>query len=61
QAKAGSEIRQLVASSPPGMKGKTELRITGPAYLKAGRILAWHLSYYRGEHLVKTRQSYLWK
>jgi hypothetical protein len=61
QAKAGSEIRQLVRSFPPGMKGKSELRITGPAYLNSGRVLAWHLSYYRGEHLVETRQSYLWE
>ncbi len=61
QAKAGSEIRQLLASSPAGTEGKIELRITGSSYLDEGRVLAWHLSYYRGEHLVETQQSYLWE
>ena len=61
QAGAGSEIRQLEVSAPAGSKGKTELRITGPAYLEGGRILSWHLSYYRGDRLAETRQSYLWE
>ena len=61
QAATGSEIRRLVVPAPSGSAGKTEFRITGPAYLKGGRVISWHLGYYRGDQLVGTRQSYLWE
>lgn len=61
QAATGSEVRQREVSAPAGFRGKTELQITGPGYLKGGRVVSWHLSYYRGDQLVETRQSYLWE
>ena len=61
QAATGSEGQQRVVSAAAGFDGKAELQITGPGYLKGGRVLSWHLSYYRGDQLVETRQSYLWK
>lgn len=61
QAATGSEIRRLEAEAPPGRKGMVELKITGPQYLQGGRVLAWRLSFFRGERLVQTRQSYLWE
>ena len=61
QTATGSEIRRLVVPAPSGSAGKTEFRITGPAYLKGGRVISWHLGYYRGDQLIGTRQSYLWE
>ena len=61
QAATGSEVRSLEVKAPPGRKGVVELRIIGPRYLQGGRVLAWRLSFFRGEQLVQTRQSYLWE
>ena len=61
QAATGSAIREIVKESPPTLQGELDFQVTGESYLQGGRILAWHLSYYRGAHLVETRQSYLWE
>ncbi|MBL47612.1 MAG: hypothetical protein CMP28_01480 [Roseibacillus sp.] len=61
QAASGSEVRRREISAPAGLKGQAELRVIGPGYLKGGRVLSWHLSYFRGDTLVETRQSYLWE
>jgi hypothetical protein len=47
--------------APAGRKGYRELQLIGPAYLEGGRVLAWHMSFYRGTELIDTRQSYLWE
>ena len=61
QAATGSEVLRREIRAPAGKKGKTELQIIGPDYRKKGRVLAWRLSFYRGDHLVTTKQSYQWE
>ncbi|MDG2488373.1 MAG: hypothetical protein P8M65_11740 [Roseibacillus sp.] len=61
QAATGSAIRAIVTKAPAALQGTAEFRVTGPAYLEGGRVLSWHLGYYRGERLVETKQSYLWE
>ena len=60
QAASGSEVRQMEVKAPAGRKGHREIQVIGPSYLEGGRVLAWHLSFYRGTDLIETRQSYLW-
>lgn len=60
QAATGSAIRRMETTLPGTRKGVTEFQVTGPTYLEGGRVLAWHLGFYRGEELVETLQSYLW-
>lgn len=61
QAATGSKVLKMEVEAPAGQKGKTELQLIGPAYLEGGRVLAWHMSFYRGVDLIETRQSYLWE
>jgi len=61
QAATGSAAREIVIKAVPGLRGAAEFQVTGPVYLEGGRVLSWHLSYYRGERLVETKQSYLWE
>jgi len=61
QATTGSAAREIVIKAPPGSQGTAEFQVTGPVYLEGGRVLSWHLSYYRGAQLVETKQSYLWE
>jgi len=61
QAATGSAIRQMESTSPGRRRGAVELEVTGPPYLKGGRVLSWHLSFYRGGELIETHQSYLWE
>ncbi len=60
QAATGSKVHRREITASTGRKGKTELQIIGPGYLEGGRVLSWHLSYYRGKDLIESRQSYLW-
>ncbi len=61
QAATGSAIRRMEATSPAGRKGAVEFRVTGSQYLERGRVLAWHLSFFRGGELMETHQSFLWE
>jgi hypothetical protein len=61
QAATGSKVHQMEVRAPAGRKGYRELQLIGPAYLEGGRVLAWHMSFYRGTELIDTRQSYLWE
>lgn len=61
QAATGSEIHRVEVERPAKRRGAVEIRITGSNYLEGGRVLAWQLSYYRGDDLIATRQSYLWE
>ena len=61
QAATGSAVREIVIKAAPVVEGVAELQVTGSDYLEGGRVLSWHLSYYRGERLIETRQSYLWQ
>lgn len=61
QAATGSQILRREITASAGRKGKRELQIIGPAYLEGGRVLSWHLSYYRGDRLIESRQSFLWE
>ena len=61
QAATGSAVREIVIKAAPVVEGVAEFQVTGSDYLEGGRVLSWHISYYRGERLVETRQSYLWQ
>jgi hypothetical protein len=61
QASTASKILRMESEAAAGRKGKLELQVTGPAYLEGGRVLSWHLSFYRGGELITTRQSYQWE
>ena len=60
QAGTGSEVRRMEVERPGTAKGVAEFRVTGPAYLQGGRVLAWRLEFFRGGELVETHRSYLW-
>ena len=61
QAATGSTIHRREVEAPSGRKGKIEIQLTGSQYREGGRVLSWHLSFYRGDTLIETRQSYLWE
>jgi hypothetical protein len=60
QAATGSKVISLVQELAGTAQGSTEFQVTGPAYQKGGRVLAWQVRLYRGGELVGTRRSYLW-
>lgn len=41
--------------------GKAEFHVTGDSYFDGGRVLAWKSTLYRGDDVIATKQSYLWK
>jgi len=61
QAATGDEVRRLEIERPGTGEGVAEFRVTGPAYLRGGRVLAWRLRFFRGGELVETHRSYLWE
>ena len=61
QASTGSRVKRLQQTFPASRTGKTEFKITGPAYLKKGRVIAWRISLYEGEEKVAMKRSYLWE
>ena len=61
QAVSGSKVLTMVQERPGTAKGSVEFHVTGDAYLKGGRVLAWRMRLYRGGDLVDTKRSYLWE
>lgn len=61
QAATGSDIKTRELTAPAGEDGSLELKIIGDRYLEGGNVLSWHLSFFRGEQLVETHESYLWE
>lgn len=60
QTVTGSEVKTRELTAPGGEEGSLEFQITGSGYLEGGHVLAWHLSFYRGDKLVESHESYLW-
>ena len=61
QAATGADISLMSADLPGEARGKVEFQVTGPAYLRAGRVLAWRLRFFRAGELIETHRSYMWE
>ncbi|MFT3990423.1 MAG: hypothetical protein QM680_03330 [Luteolibacter sp.] len=51
--------KQTFAASD--VKGKAEFAVIGQDFAVNGRVLAWKITLRRGDRIVATRQSYLWR
>lgn len=60
QAATGAKILTMTREEPGTARGSVEFAVTGEAYRKGGRVLAWRMRLYRGGELVDTEYSYLW-
>lgn len=61
QAGSGSKVLRQEQRFEAGLaEGKAEFAVTGDAYLKGGRILAWKCRLFRGNTEIAARRSYLW-
>jgi hypothetical protein len=45
----------------PARANTAEFQITGDAFKKGGKVVAWRLLLVRGKQVLATRQSYLWE
>ena len=45
----------------PGRSNTAEFQITGPAFAKGGKVIAWRILLLRGKQVLATRQSFLWE
>ncbi len=62
QGATASLVKRMVRSYPPDTThGKAEFAIIGDDYFENGKVLAWKASLRRGEAIIATRQSYLWR
>lgn len=62
QGGSGSRIFKKEATfEAEETEGRVEFSITGDAYLKGGRVLAWQCTLFRGGREVARRHSYLWE
>lgn len=60
QASSGADEKMLKQVMPAAVQGHLELKVTGDAYLKGGRVLAWRITLLDGGKRVARKQSYLW-
>ena len=60
QASSGAAIRKIEKTVSASKDGKMEIRVTGDAYQKGGRVVSWRLSLYDGREVVAQKKSYLW-
>jgi hypothetical protein len=60
QAATGAKVLSMTEERPGAATGTVEFAVTGPAYQKGGRVLAWRIRLYRDGELVDTKRSYLW-
>lgn len=60
QAATGAKVIRMEQERPGSAKGTVEFKVTGEAYQKGGRVLAWRIRLYRAGGLVDTKRSYLW-
>ena len=60
QAKSGSRIKKKALRFPPSKAGQAEFEVTGPSYLRQGRVISWRISLYEGGKRVAEKKSYLW-
>ena len=62
QGATASMIKRCKVSFPPGQaQGKAEFRVVGDDYFKGGRVLAWRATLMRGDRIISTQRSYLWR
>lgn len=62
QGGTGAQIKRRVQRYTNGEKlGKLEVNIIGDDYLEGGRVLSWRATLQRGNQLLASEQSYLWK
>ena len=62
QGATASQIKKQVKHFPSSNSmGLGEFAVTGDDYFQKGRVLAWKATLRRGDHLIATRQSYLWQ
>ena len=61
QVIGGADVRKIEKTMPSSREGKLEVRVTGDAYQKGGRVLAWRVTLFDGVKSVAQKQSYLWE
>lgn len=62
QAATGPKIHTIEQTiERPKHSNISEFHIIGDAYEKQGKVLAWQLELCRGNQVLATRNSYLWK
>jgi uncharacterized protein YcfL len=62
QGATASQIKQLTQTFPSSdASGTAEFAIIGENYSKHGKVLAWKATLQRGDQVISTRKSYLWR
>jgi hypothetical protein len=60
QVIGGADVKEIEKTMSASKEGKLEIRVTGEAYQKGGRVLAWRVTLFDGGKSVAQKQSYLW-
>lgn len=60
QVVGGADVKRMVKTMTASSEGKLEIQVTGAAYQKGGRVLAWRVTLFDGGESVAQKQSYLW-
>ena len=60
QVISGADVKRMVKTMPASGDGQLEIQVTGEAYQKGGRVVAWRVTLFDGGRSVAQKQSYLW-
>lgn len=60
QVISGADVKRMVKTMPPSDDGQLEIQVTGEAYQRGGRVVAWRVTLFDGGQSVAQKQSYLW-
>lgn len=62
QGATASLVKRMSQTFPASdASGTAEFPIIGDNYFKGGKVLTWKASLMRGQRVIATRQSYLWR
>ncbi len=62
QAATGSKNLRMSRDLPSDQtSGQVEFKVTGEAYRRGGRILAWRIRMIQGDKIISEKRSYLWR
>ena len=60
QVISGADVKRIVKTMPASGDGQLEIQVTGEAYQKGGRVVAWRVTLFDDGQSVAQKQSYLW-
>lgn len=62
QGASASRIKRQSRSFPAGTPaGEALFQVTGDDYFKGGRVVSWQTTLRRGQNVIASRRSYLWR